>query len=108
PRLGPLAHATLDDADFDNQIDDLIILVQNSQAIVRPENVTSAAVRGHEVSARGRLWERLGLTANYTHQHARDTGEVTFLSGKQLPGRHADVAFARLALAWSPLHPLQR
>ncbi|HUE31098.1 MAG TPA: TonB-dependent receptor [Verrucomicrobiae bacterium] len=108
PPLGPLAHAALEYAYFDNQIDDLIVLVQNSQAIVRPENVTSAAVRGHEVSARGRLWERLGLTANYTHQHARDTGDVTFLRGKQLPGRPADEAFARLELAWSPLHPLPR
>src|SRR5207247_113487 len=106
PPLGPLAHAAFEYAYFDNQIDDLIILVQNSQRIVRPENVTSAAVRGHEVSARGRLWERLGLTANYTHQRARDTGEVTFLRGKQLPGRPADEAFARLELAWSPAHPL--
>src|SRR5439155_1128087 len=106
PPLGPLAHAAFEYAYFDNQIDDLIILVQNSQRIVRPENVTSAAVRGHEVSARGRLWERLGLTANYTHQRGRDTGEVTFLRGKQLPGRPADEAFARLELAWSPAHPL--
>jgi len=106
PPLGPLADAALEYAYFDNQIDDLIILVQNSQRIVRPENVTSAAVSGHEVSARGRLWERLGLTTNYTHQRARDTGDVTFLRGKQLPGRPADEAFARVELAWSPAHPL--
>ncbi len=87
PPRGPLAHAALEYAYFDNQIDDLIILVQNSQRVVRPENVTAADVRGHEVSLGGRLWERLGLAANYTHQQARDTGEVTFLRGKQLPGR---------------------
>src|SRR5207244_2122574 len=50
PPLGPLAHAALEYAYFDNQIDDLIILVQNSQRVVRPENVTSAAVCGHEVA----------------------------------------------------------
>ena len=108
PPRGPLAHAAFEYAYFDNQIDDLIILVQNSQRIVRPENVTSAEVRGHEVSARGRLWERLGLTANYTHQDARDVGDVTFLRGKQLPGRPADEAFARAEFAWSPTHPLPR
>jgi len=106
PPRGPLAHAALEYAYFDNQIDDLIILVQNSQRVVRPENVTAADVRGHEVSLGGRLWERLGLAANYTHQQARDTGEVTFLRGKQLPGRPADEAFARAELAWSPVHPL--
>jgi iron complex outermembrane receptor protein len=106
PPAGPLAQAALEYAFFDNQIDDLIVLVQNSQRIVRPENVTAASVRGHEVSVRGRLWQRIGVSANYTHQRARDDGDVTFLRGKQLPGRPADEAFARLELAWSRAHPL--
>jgi iron complex outermembrane receptor protein len=106
PPTGPLTRARLEYAWFDNAIDDLIVLVQNSQRIVRPENVTAAAVRGHELSVRGRLWERLALGANYTHQRARDAGEVSFLRGKQLPGRPADEAFARAELAWSPAHPL--
>jgi iron complex outermembrane receptor protein len=106
PALGPLGQAGLEYAWFDNQIDDLILLVQNSQRIVRPENVTSASVRGHEVSARGRLRRRVSLAANYTHQDARDDGDVTFLRGKQLPGRPADEVFARAELAWSPSRPL--
>jgi len=108
PPVGPLARAAFDYAYFDNAIDDLIVLVQNSQRIVRPENVTSATVRGHEVSLRGELGRRLGLALNYTHQDARDAGDVTFLHGKQLPGRPADEAFAHVELGWSPTHPLPR
>ena len=106
PPLGPLTNAALEYAWFDNQIDDLIILVQNSQRVIQPRNVTSASVRGHEVSIRGRFWRRLALTANYTHQRARNETDVTFLRGKQLPGRPADEAFARTELSWSPSRPL--
>jgi outer membrane receptor protein involved in Fe transport len=106
PPVGPLDDVGLEYAFFDNAVDDLILLVQNSQNVVRPENVTSASVQGHEVSARGRLWGRLALTANYTHQDARDDGDVTFLRGKQLPGRPADEAFGRVELGWSATRPL--
>jgi iron complex outermembrane receptor protein len=108
PPLGPLTGAGLEFAYFRDTIDDLIVLVQNSQRVVRPENVTSAAVNGQEVSMRGRLWNRVGLSANYTHQNARDTGDVTFLRGKQLPGRPADEAFAHVEFGWSPAAPLPR
>jgi outer membrane receptor protein involved in Fe transport len=106
PSLGPLSQAGLEYAWFDDQVDDLIVLVQNSQLFVRPENVTSASIRGDEVSVHGQLWRRLGLTANYTHQRARDTGDVTFLRDKQLPGRPADEAFARAEFWWSPSRPM--
>src|SRR5207249_4535001 len=106
PPAGPLAQLALEYAFFDNQVDDLIILVQKSQLKARSENVTAASVRGHEVSLGGRLFGRFALSANYTHQDARDDGEVTFLRGKQLPGRPADEAFGRLELAWSPARPL--
>jgi iron complex outermembrane receptor protein len=106
PPAGPLTRVALEYAWFDNQIDDLIVLVQNSQNIVRPENVTSASVRGHEVAARARLWDRFGLVLNYTHQRARDDGDVSFLRGKQLPGRPADEAFGHLELGWSAARPL--
>ncbi|TMA70021.1 MAG: TonB-dependent receptor [Deltaproteobacteria bacterium] len=106
PGRGPLSDAALEYAYFDNQVDDLIILVQNSQRLARPENVSDAVVRGHEVAVRGRLWDRLGAALNYTHQEARDEGPVTFLRGKALPGRPADEAFAHLELAWSPTRPL--
>jgi iron complex outermembrane receptor protein len=106
PPFGPLAGASLEYAWFRNQVDDLIVFVQNSQNIIRPENVTSALVRGQEVAARAQLWRRIGLAANYTHQDARDDGDVSFLRGKQLPGRPADEAFAHVELGWSPKRPL--
>jgi iron complex outermembrane receptor protein len=106
PAVGPLSGASLEYAWFHNDVDDLIVLVQNSQNIVRPENVTSASVRGHEVAARAQLWRRVGLAANYTHQRARDDGDVSFLRGKQLPGRPADEAFAHVDLRWSAARPL--
>ncbi len=106
PPLGTaLADVAVEYAYFDDTIDDLIALVQNSQTIVHPENVSSARIRGHEVSVRGRLWSRLGVVANYTHQDPRDTGNDGY-RGNQLPGRPADEAYARLELAWSPAHPL--
>ncbi|HJQ82480.1 MAG TPA: TonB-dependent receptor, partial [Candidatus Binatia bacterium] len=106
PPAGPLAHVAFEYAYFDNAVDDLIVLVQNSQRVVRPENVTSATVRGHEATLRGRLWRRLGVALNYTHQDARDDGDVTFLRDKQLPGRPADEGFARVELGWAPSRPL--
>ena len=101
-----LEAVALEYAYFDNSIEDLIILVQNSQRIVRPENVTSARVRGHEASVRGRLAQHFDLVANYTHQDARDDGDVTFLRDKQLPGRPANEAYVRLELGWSQAAPL--
>ena len=106
PPRGPVADVHLDFAYFDNSVDDLIVLVLNSQNIVRPENVTSARIQGQEVTVRGRLADRLSLSANYTHQNARDTGDVTFLRGKQLPGRPANEAYGRVELDWSPTRPL--
>jgi iron complex outermembrane receptor protein len=106
PPHGPLAHVALEYAYFDNTIDDLIVLVQQSQGIVRPENVTAARIRGHEVAARARLWARVGVVANYTHQDARDVGDVPSLRGTQLPGRPADEGYGRLELSWSARHPL--
>jgi hypothetical protein len=46
------------------------------------------------------------VAANYTHQDARDTGDVRPLRGKQLPGRPSDEAYARVDFDWSPARPL--
>jgi len=107
PDLGRfVTRVALQYAYFNNTIDDLIVLVQNSQNIVQPQNVTQAHVTGQEMVLRGRFAGHLGLIANYTHENARDVGDVPFLHGKQLPGRPADEAYARLELDWSRTNPL--
>ena len=63
------------------------MFVQNSQRLIVPENVSSATLRGEEVSARGRLADRVALSLNYTHQDATDDSDVPYLQGNQLPGR---------------------
>jgi iron complex outermembrane receptor protein len=105
PRFGLIADAALEYAYFDNTIDDLIALVQQSQTVVRSVNVSAASLRGHELAARARLWDRLGLIANYTHQRTRDESDRPS-HGNELPGRPADEAYGRVELGWSPDHPL--
>jgi iron complex outermembrane receptor protein len=103
---GPLADAALEYAFFDNTVDDLIALEQNTASISKAVNIDSAHVQGHEVDARARLWRRLGLAANYTHQTAIDEGQVPSTHGKRIPGRPGDEAYARVELAWSRATPL--
>src|SRR5207247_10784167 len=50
PGRGPLSDAALEYAYFDNQVDDLIILVHNSQRPARPHQVTDARDRGHPLA----------------------------------------------------------
>ena len=92
---------------FDNDVDQLVFLRPVGQVVVRPENLDSARVRGEEVAARGRLWDRVGLVANYTHQDARNTGDVNVKThGKRIPGLPADEVYVRVELTWSPTTPL--
>ncbi|HWP64905.1 MAG TPA: TonB-dependent receptor [Candidatus Limnocylindria bacterium] len=106
PAWGPLSEMALEVVYFNNPIDDVIVFVQNSQQLVVPENVSSALLTGEEVSARGRIAERLALSVNYTHQDATDESDVSFLRGNRLPGRPQHELYARAELAWSPARPL--
>jgi iron complex outermembrane receptor protein len=92
---------------FDNEVDDLIFLQPKGQVTVQPKNLSSAHVRGHEVASRARLWQRVGVAVNYTHQDARNTShEVADTFDKRIPGLPADEAYARVELSWSPSTPL--
>jgi outer membrane receptor protein involved in Fe transport len=102
-----LADVGLEYSYFDNDIDQLVFLRPVGQVTVRPENLDSAHVTGDEVSARGRLWDRVGLVVNYTHQDARNTGSTNVKThDKRVPGLPADEVYARVELAWSPTTPL--
>jgi iron complex outermembrane receptor protein len=106
PAWGPLSGMAFEFVYFDDPIDDIIVFVQNSQRLIVPENVSSATLRGEEVSARGRLADRVALSVNYTHQDAIDDSDVPYLRGNQLPGRPRHELYARIELAWSTRRPL--
>ncbi len=98
--------AALEYAYFASDLDDVIVLVRTSLSKFRPMNIAAATIRGHELSGRLTLWDRLLFTTNYTHQDTRDESEDEFVRGNQLPGRPADEVYARVELAWSRDRPL--
>lgn len=98
--------ASVEYAYFDSHIDDLIQLIITSPGVAVPQNIGRARIRGHEVNLRLRLWDRVGLIANYTHQDARDESDDRTYRGKQLPGRPGEEAFVHVEFAWSPEYPL--
>ena len=107
PRLGAVVtRPSLEYAYFDNQIDDVIVVVPTSVNVFTSRNVAEARVRGHEVAAALRLWDRVGLVGNYTYQDAVDESDIPFRHGNQLPGRPAHEAYARVELAWDAERPL--
>lgn len=108
-RLGPLSRLRGEAVFFYRSVDDLIVLVQNSQRVSIPQNVGSAEILGAELSLRFRAWEQLGLIANYTYQDARDTSEVPSRRGNQLPGRPQHEAYVRVEAhgkGWMPFYEL--
>jgi iron complex outermembrane receptor protein len=107
PELGPVVSGpSLEYAYFDNEIDDVIVVVPTSVNVFTSRNVAAARVTGHEVAASLHLWKRIGLAANYTHQDAVDESDVAFRRGNKLPGRPAHEAYARVELAWDAARPL--
>jgi iron complex outermembrane receptor protein len=107
PGLGAVVtHPSLEYAYFDNEIDDVIVVVPTSVNVFTSQNVSAARVRGHEVSATLRLWDRIGVVGNYTHQDAVDESGIPFRDGNRLPGRPAHEAYARVELAWDAARPL--
>src|SRR5262249_10900727 len=101
-----LTAATAEYAYFGSNVDDVIVLVQSSVNVFRPENISAATIRGHEVSARLAFFDRVLLTSNYTHQEALDASGDPAYDGNHLPGRPVDEAYARVELGWSPDRPL--
>lgn len=105
-RPAAVTAASLEWAWFDNRVDDVIVVVPTSVSVFTSRNVARARIQGHEVAAALRLWDRIGLAANYTYQEAIDTGDVAFRRGNQLPGRPAHEGYARIELGWDAERPL--
>lgn len=93
--LGPLTHVRFEAGGFLSEVDDLIVLVQNSQRTAVPRNVARARILGSELSVALRAWERLHLVLNYTYQDARDRSGIPARDGNRLPGRPAHAVYLR-------------
>ncbi len=93
---GPLTMLRAGAAWFGNWSDDLISYVQNSQSSVRPENISAAEILGLECSLRASFWESVTLSANYTYMHAVNRSQVTYYSGRRLPGRPAHEFYGKI------------
>ena len=83
---------------FDHRYKDLILFLQNSQAVSRPVNLGKARVRGLEGTLDLPVTAWLGLSANYTFQRSRDASDVEYQKGKSLPNRPEHEAYSKLAL----------
>jgi len=103
--LGPVGRSRLEVAGFYSDVDDQIVLVQNSQRTSVPRNVGSAQVLGLEVSGRMRAWERFALSVNYTLQDARDESGIPGRDGNKLPGRPKHEVYARTDVDIGPVRP---
>ncbi len=86
-RLGPARRLRLEAVGFVADVDDLIVLVQNSQRTSIFRNVASTRTVGAEVTAGADLFEHVRLALNYTYQDARDHSGIPARDGNQLPGR---------------------
>jgi iron complex outermembrane receptor protein len=98
--------ATLESAYFWSDVDDVIVLVPSSVNVFTPKNIAAATIRGEEVALRMSVMDRFLVTANFTHQDARDATAGSNYDGNRLPNRPANEAYARLELTWSPGRPL--
>lgn len=70
---------------YQNQVDDLIRFIQNSQRVSRPHNIGRARMRGVETRVQTMLAPWLRMDAGYTRQSAQNRSPFSFERGKALP-----------------------
>ena len=81
---------------FQKKIQDMILLIPNSQFSLRPENIDSARITGIEATSKLKFREFLKLDLNYTYQKAINTSDVSYLKGKYLPLRPLHDFFGKI------------
>ncbi|MBI1798979.1 MAG: TonB-dependent receptor [Candidatus Eisenbacteria bacterium] len=96
--LGVHADATIEWAHFESDASDLILYWTNSPNTTHADNVTSARIRGEELSVRLRPWAPLALAGAFTWQSAIDEGPFKAWHGKRLPQRPGRQAWTRADL----------
>jgi outer membrane cobalamin receptor len=90
---------------FNNDVDDIIVLVQTGPNFFTPRNVGAARIRGHELALHAEALSHFGVDVNYTHQDAENRSDNPNFRGKQLPDRPQDEVYLRLE-TFAPLGKL--
>ncbi|GIW44582.1 MAG: TonB-dependent receptor [Candidatus Binatia bacterium] len=92
---------------FNNDVERLIVFVQRSAAIFKPENIGRARLRGHELGLRLRWRERWLLDANYTLQDPENRSPALggIYQGKRLPGRPEQEWYLRTSTSLASFSP---
>jgi iron complex outermembrane receptor protein len=88
---------------FDSHATDLILYWSNSPNTTRADNVSSARIRGEELSVRLRPFAALAVSGSATWQSAIDTGPVSAWRGRRLPQRPGRQAYGRVDLTRAAL-----
>jgi len=101
-RLRALSGVLVEAALVDNDVDELILYFPNSQRTSRPVNIGAAAIRGIELSAAATAADAVSLALNYTFMDTKDTGDVTYYTGKELPSRPRHNLNASVSWRWRP------
>lgn len=101
PRWGQ-PHASVTYGFFDRRVEDLITFVQTGLGVAVAQNVSAAAIRGHELVARGGVRERFDAYGSYALIDAVDRSQTP---STQLPGRpvHSFSAGVRVQHDWVSL-----
>ncbi|GIW39473.1 MAG: TonB-dependent receptor [Candidatus Binatia bacterium] len=98
---GIVENLRLEYAYFDNDFDDIIVLVPVNRARFKPLNVGGARIRGHEFSLSASFRELFRLDLNYTRQDAENRGADPTTRGRRLPLRPRDELYARFEVSGS-------
>lgn len=93
----PLGDVALSYSYFGSDIDDVILIILDFNRTAKAVNASRAKIQGHEARVEWKGPLGLAISANFTHQDARNRSNVPGLSGKQLPGLAPNDGWARLS-----------
>lgn len=83
---------------FHRTVDNIILMEQNSQRTTRAINIDSARLQGLELTWALGIGGHLRFTGNYTLQDTKNTSDIPYYSGNELPGRPRHTVFQRVEL----------
>jgi iron complex outermembrane recepter protein len=72
---------------FNNNIDDIIIFIYNSQFSIIGLNAGKANIQGHEFMLSTIIFSFIDVSSNYPFQEAIDEGDLPYYKGEYLPHR---------------------